>query len=231
MCGRYLIDDEAYADLLQILNDINAIKKASGINNLSHIDNLAKGEIFPSGVAPVIGTESIDTVKWGFPHWQNPSVIINARSETALEKRMFSKPIRQRRCVVPSCGFFEWSHRSDLGSGNTDRTGLYDQSAFESIRSSNTRKRKSKYLLRHPGRHLLYMAGFISIFKDELGVEYAAFVILTTAASESVAPIHDRMPLILERDEIDLWNNDERFMYFALQRPGPELTAVLDSHL
>jgi len=205
MCGRYLLEDEAYADILEILSGID---KASGA-----AQHFASGEIFPTNIVPVIARTNTDAVnvdligcKWGFPHWKNLSVIINARAETAFEKSMFSKPLKERRCVAPSSGFFEWSR---TGGG----------------------KKKDKYLLREPGERVLYMAGMIKSFSEPSGEHYSAFVILTTAANDSVAPIHDRMPVILAPDEFDQWIGDISFAQYALQRIGPELVHRLcDNH-
>ena len=179
MCGRYLMDDDAYLEMLP---------------------DIVIGEIFPTNIAPVIAQTGVEAIKCGFPHWKNSGVIINARAETALEKNMFRAPLLNRRCVVPSCGFFEWGR----ASGG---------------------KKKDKYLLRLPGERLLYMAGIVGIFTDAAGGEYGAFVILTTSESASVAPIHDRMPVILAPDERDRWLSDAGFMEHALRRPGPELSA------
>jgi len=206
MCGRYLLEDEAYADILQILHDLNAAKNRVSIDNIP-VSDFVRGEVLPTSIAPVIENYEIVAVKWGFPHWKNTGVIINARSETALEKRMFGKALRERRCVIPSSGFYEWSHRS------------------EPDRSGGKRKAKEKFLFRRPGEHMLYMAGMASTFTDALGVEYSAFTILTTAANDSVAHVHDRMPVILAADEIDMWASDNAFMEYVLHRPGPELTA------
>ena len=180
MCGRYLFEDDDYSDIGEMLNA------------------LARGEIFPTNIAPVYTDSGASAVKWGFPHWKNSSVIINARAETALQKNMFRKPLLERRCVVPSNGFYEW-----------DRTG--------------GGKKKDKYLLRLPGARMLYMAGMVNIFRDAEGGEYGAFVILTTSANNSVSQIHDRMPVILAPDERDMWVGDTDFMDYALRRPGPEL--------
>jgi len=236
MCGRYLIEDEAYADILQILNDINAAKKRINMDNLT-----VTGEIFPTNVVPVIekditsadnsGIVDIAVIQWGFPHWNNPSVIINARSETAAEKNMFKRPLRNRRCVVPSSGFYEWGHRTGNNpgslSGNTFNNT--NNTAYGGFTTRNTKRkpRKDKYLFRKPDEPILYMAGIISTFKDSFGEKFDAFVILTTAANECVEPIHDRMPVILTPDEINLWTNDEKFIEFAIRRPGPELSSVL----
>ena len=91
MCGRFIIDDEVYADIWKILANIAAEKNA--VNALA-----VKGEIFPTNIVPVYTPEGADAVKWGFPKWKGAGVIINARAETALEKSMFRKPLLERRC-------------------------------------------------------------------------------------------------------------------------------------
>jgi len=231
MCGRYLIDDEAYADILQILHDLNAAQ------DRINMDNISKGEVFPTNIAPVFVRDGVEAVKWGFPHWKNSGVIINARAETALEKKMFGKPLRERRCVVPSSGFYEWGH-SCGGFSHSCGSLSGNISLFENgdlpdsgIRSGSARsggsKKKNKFLLRQPEENILYMAGMVSTFRDALGEPYDAFVILTTAANDSIAPIHDRMPVILAQDEAVLWVKDNGFMEFVLHRPGPELSALM----
>jgi len=201
MCGRYLLEDEVYADMLEL---ILATANATGAqlpgpdSTLPPGSALAKGEVFPTNIAPVFSRDGAAGVKWGFPHWKNAGVVINARAETALEKNMFSKPLLKSRCVIPSSGFYEW-----------DRSG--------------GKKKKDKYLLRRPGESALYMAGMINTFHDADGSDYSAFVILTTAANGSVAPIHDRMPVILAPDERKQWIEDDSFMEYALNRAGPEL--------
>jgi len=182
MCGRYLIDDEAYADLLLILHDIQEMQN----------------EVFPSNIAPVITQDGIVSIKWGFPHWKNKSLIINARAETAFEKNMFRKPLFQRRCAIPASGYFEWANTGES-------------------------KKKDKFLLRQPSERVLYLAGMISTFKDPEGIEYSAFVILTTTANESVSPIHNRMPVIIAPDEKEQWIYDIEFAKHALSREGPQM--------
>jgi putative SOS response-associated peptidase YedK len=103
-------------------------------------------------------------------------VLINARAETAHERPMFSKCLETRRCIVPSTGFYEWKH---VGG----KSG------------------KEKYLIREGGRPVLYMAGLYNRVQDAAGNPYVAYVILTTAANGSIAPLHDRMPVVLHDDE------------------------------
>jgi putative SOS response-associated peptidase YedK len=164
--------------------------------------------------------------KWGFPHWQGKRPIINARSESAAEKPMFRRALQASRCAVPATGFFEWR-----------RVG---------------KTAKEKYLFKREDGRLLYMAGLADVFRAAgagagvgtrvgagIGVgagmdagagmgagAYEAFTILTTAANESVADIHDRMPVILDREELDMWASDMSFVEEALRRPGPELVRV-----
>jgi len=190
------LEDEAYADILKILHNLNKTADASVF------DNAVRGDVFPANIAPVIEDCGVAVVKWGFPHWKNSGVLINARAESALEKKMFGNPLRERRCVIPSSGFYEWAHSSGC-------------------------KLKDKYLLRRPGENVLYMAGMISTFRDAFGNPYCAFVILTTAASDSVSPIHDRIPVILSQDEVDQWTRDDEFMQYVLHRPGPDLSVEM----
>ena len=211
MCGRYLVEDEVYADMWMYLNsefgvgnsDPGAEDRLAALESklrepLGATQKLAKGEVYPTNIAPVFTRDGAAGVKWGFPHWKTSGVIINARSETALQKNMFKGPLLKRRCVIPSSGFYEWSR---TGGG----------------------KKKDKYLLRQPDTHLLYMAGMINVFRDADGNDYSAFVILTTEANESVASIHDRMPVILTPDERDRWLNDDEYMEHIIHRAGPVL--------
>jgi len=194
MCGRYLVDDEVYADMWEML-----LEKATAAG--PPLSSLIKsGEVFPTNIAPVITHDGAAVVKWGFPHWKGTGVIINARAETVFDKNMFRKPLLNSRCVIPSSGFFEWRRKNGV-------------------------KTKDKYLLRQPGERVLYMAGIVNTFRDANGNDYSAFVILTTAANDSVAPIHDRMPVIIASDESGRWIRDEGFIEHALHRAGPELTA------
>lgn len=206
ICGRYFIDDDEY-EIQQI------IKKVEQRVNSNEIKT---GEVYPTNIAPVISANGVTAKKWGYPRWNGGGAVINARSETALEKNMFRKSLLERRCVVPSSGFYEW-HRVD------------------------GKKQKDKYHLTIPGQQVLYMAGMWNSFKSPEG-DCEAFVILTTSANDSMKPpeielslfpgedqkpIHDRMPLILAADECEDWLNNSIFMELALHRPGPALRLEL----
>lgn len=198
MCGRYTIFTE------EDIVEMNAI--IAKISEKFFGKPVATGEIFPTNFAPVLqldgGMLTPGAGVWGFPKWDGKGVIINARAETALDKPTFKRPLLERRCVIPSTGFYEWRHVEG-------------------------RAKKDKYLLRLPDTKILYMAGMMNSFKDAEGKPYEAFCILTTGANPSVAPVHDRMPVILQPDERERWLTDGEFMVRVLERVGPELVLTL----
>ncbi len=139
MCGRYLsVMESEIAEYREIINEVNERYK-----NTPELSEMASGEVFPSNIAPVLVSEtgiSVRLMRWGFPKWQGGGVIINARSETALEKKLFRPPLLNKRCAVPCAGFFEWRQEPD---------------------------KKQKYLFRAPNAEALYMAGVFDTFGGE----------------------------------------------------------------
>lgn len=105
MCGRYtLFSDTEMEDIRDIINEVQR-----NING-----EIKTGEIFPTDRAPVLiqqqGIITPEAVKWGYPRFGGKGIIINARSETVMGKTMFRKSFECKRCVIPSTGFYEWSH-------------------------------------------------------------------------------------------------------------------------
>lgn len=129
MCGRYTVFTDA--ESLELTAIIRAADSRYGAGSYK------TGEIFPTDKVPVItgagDSIAVDVMQWG---WKNvlPQLLINARAETVPHKQVFREDFAARRCVVPSTGFFEWSH---------------DKS-----------KEKTKFLFNIPGETMLYMAGF-----------------------------------------------------------------------
>ncbi|NLF45478.1 MAG: SOS response-associated peptidase, partial [Syntrophomonadaceae bacterium] len=87
------------------------------------------------------------------------------------------------------------------------------------------KKHKDKYLLRQSQNAVLYMAGLYTVYQQE-GINRPVFVILTTGAHESVRVIHNRMPVIVKRDEQEKWLQDEDFAHHVLKREGPFLEMI-----
>lgn len=169
VCGRYYMDD----------GTIQAIQKLVGEIDASFKNGVRTRDIHPSETAPMlVSGQSRAELKavsgaWGFPGFDKRGLIYNARSETALEKKMFSSSVMQRRCVIPAAKFYEWD------------------------------KSKNKVAFLRKDAPVMYLAGFYD-FRDGGN----RFVILTTAANASMAPIHDRMPLILEAGQLEEWVED-----------------------
>lgn len=139
MCGRYLIlTEDEIIEYREIINEVNERYKDSPL-----LSQMITGEVFPTNIAPVLISEEekprAALMKWGIPKWQGKGVIINARAETALERNTFRVPLMQKRCVVPTAGFFEW-------------------------RQENVKKQK--YLFRTPGTNILYLAGLYNTFEQ-----------------------------------------------------------------
>lgn len=157
------------------------------------------GEVFPANNIPTIyshnGRNVLSTAKWGFPNYKNSDVIINARAESVAEKPMFRRSFASKRCLVPANGYFEWL--------------------------AHDKKKKTKYLIRVKDKSLFYMAGLYNIFTDTGGNSYAAVVIITTEANSDISFIHNRMPVILSDESINVWmdSNSDLSTVQTLMRP------------
>jgi len=143
--------------------------------------------VAPTQLAVVVRNQGdnnrLDLLKWGLvPGWSKDlsfgSHLINARSETVAEKPAFRHAIKYRRCIIPTSGFFEWLHTGD---------------------------KKQPYYIQMADHSPMCMAGLWESWKTPDGSELETFAILTTAANKLIAPIHDRMPVIIHPDAFTLW--------------------------
>ena len=146
--------------------------------------------IAPGSMVPVIvhreRPEAI-MMAWGLvPRWTKDrggaDPIINARAETISQRPSFRHLLKSNRCLVPATGFFEWKK---------------DQ------------KRKTPFYIRMRDSRLFAFAGLYDIWHDSAGNNGATCTIITTGPNELVAPIHNRMPVILDRDNETRWLSDE----------------------
>src|ERR1039458_4683360 len=125
----------------------------------------------------------LSLVRWGLiPSWAKDQSVaarmINARSETAATKPAFRDSLKFRRCLIPADAFYEWS-----------RTG----------------KTKQPYCLEVNEGEGFAFAGLWDGWKDANGNWVKTCSILTTTPNAVTAPVHDRMPVILDSDSYDLW--------------------------
>lgn len=135
------------------------------------------GEIFPTNTCAVQTESGLRPMAWGLPKWTGSGTIINARQETAAEKPTFKTAYRETRCIIPTTGFYEWSHTP---SGRAKDKFLFFEEA-----------------------PLLYLAG---LWKVVDGVPY--YAILTTSANQSMQAVHNRMPVIIDQQNIELYLKD-----------------------
>ena len=130
-----------------------------------------------------------------------PLLLGNARAETLTQRRAFKDAVRHRRCLVPADGFFEW-----------ERLGRARQPHYFHLRS----------------REAFFFAG---LWRPESPVAPSSFVIVTTAPNALLAAIHDRMPVILDREASEAWLGDQPLpepRVAELCRPFP--AALMASH-
>lgn len=151
--------------------------------------------IAPTQTIPIVRSTAegmvLTPMRWGLiPAWSREGTtrfpLINARSETVFRRPSFRDPIRTRRCVVPATGFYEW----DRSQG-----------------------RKRPYLFRPAQGEMIGLAGIWEEWKPRGDIDkkpITSFTILTTTANERVAPIHDRMPVILPPEAFSAWMDPAR---------------------
>lgn len=125
------------------------------------------------------------TMRWGFiPSWaKDPAsmpILNNARGETVAEKPMFRRAFRCRRCLIPASGFYEWKT------------------------VPGQRSKQPFYISFRDGSPMSF-AGLWSTSKTPDGVKIDTCAIITTEANAVLAPIHHRMPTILDAEDWDTW--------------------------
>lgn len=143
--------------------------------------------IAPSQPIPIVrlldGKHEFALVRWGLlPSWvKDPrtfSLLINARGESVLDKPAFRAAMRRRRCLIPTDGFFEWKREGDS---------------------------KRPYYIRAKTGKPMAFAGLWETWTGPNGEELETAAIITTTANRQLAPIHDRMPVIVSPEAFDFW--------------------------
>jgi putative SOS response-associated peptidase YedK len=147
---------------------------------------LARYNVAPTQQIPAILDEApqkLTVGRWGLvPSWAKDEKVgaslINARCETVADKPAFRNAYQNRRCLVPADGFYEWQK---TGIGKVPhRFTLHDDSLFA-------------------------FAGLWETWRQPDGTPLRTISLMTTSANALVAPVHDRMPVILARDQEAAW--------------------------
>lgn len=169
--------------------------------------------IGPTQLAPIVRQveglqeHELALFKWGLiPRWaKEPSIgnrMINARAETASQKPSFRMAFRRQRCLVPATGFYEWK--------------ILD-------RNSSTLA-KQPYCIRRIDGRVFAFAGLWDLWRSPENEEIRSFTILTIEPNDLLRNLHDRMPVIIDRDDYRTWLDPrlQRFSCLAnLCRPVP----------
>ncbi|MEM6255501.1 MAG: SOS response-associated peptidase [Cyanobacteria bacterium P01_D01_bin.156] len=136
-------------------------------------------------VSAVIAGREYRIFQWGLvPSWAKDYKIgyklINARSETVAEKPSFRAAFKRRRCLIPTDGFYEWQ------------------------RTASNKKKQPFYI--HLKNHSLFaFAGLWEQWEGADGSYLETCTILTTEPNEVIHPIHNRMPVIVSKDDYEHW--------------------------
>jgi putative SOS response-associated peptidase YedK len=176
MCGRFTLFEPD--KVLSREFGVSGAPPLSPRYNIAPSQSVAAVRPVPEGSG-----RELALLRWGLiPSWsKDPAIgnrLINARAETAREKPSFRNAFKRRRCLIPANGFYEWQ-RLERG--------------------------KRPYFVRMRDERVFAFAGLWDRWEspDEGAVETCT--ILTISANAVLAPIHDRMPVILPPGEYDRW--------------------------
>ncbi|MGB0632116.1 MAG: SOS response-associated peptidase [Alphaproteobacteria bacterium] len=179
MCGRYTLS--VTPEMLRTLVNVDASL------NLQPRYNIAPTQMAPV-VRPADGGRRMDMLRWGLiPSWSKDksiaSRLINARGETIAQKPSFRDAYQKRRCLVPVDGFYEWRKEGDA---------------------------KQPFRIGFKGGAPFVFAGLweswtVPADQEDAGDVIETYTIVTTDANEKIAPIHHRMPVIVDPADYDVW--------------------------
>lgn len=135
----------------------------------------------------------LDVMSWGLvPSWSKDKTraasMINARSETLTEKPSFRNLVSEHRCILPIQGFYEW----------------------QNLASETKKPKKQAHYITRVDEQPMTLAGLWTIWKQPDSSLLRTCTIITTEANEILSPIHHRMPVILERDSVDIWLGESK---------------------
>ena len=194
MCGRFTL--RAPAERVKREFRLQEIPSTEAHYNISPTQNIL-------AVRQKADEREAVELKWGLiPSWSKDASmvarLINARSETVMEKPSFREPFKRQRCIIPADGVYEWQ-----------RTGSSKRPFFFHMRDDQ----------------LFGLAGLWDRWRDEGGEVIESCAILTTEANDVFGPVHDRMPVILSQEKYDVWLAEDMRdvgLLKELLRPYPE---------
>lgn len=180
MCGRFTLLTP-WEELLRTYDAVSEMEALEPSYNIAPTQQIAA--VIHDGTKRRLGT-----LRWGLiPPWAPDkkigSKMINARSETLLEKRSFKKAFQKQRCLIPADSFYEW--KTEDG-------------------------KKQPMRIQRKDKNPLTFAGLWEKWQDEDGSNIFTCTIITTEANSFMQQIHNRMPVILSAASQDIWLDREQ---------------------
>ncbi len=176
MCGRYTLT--ASSQIIAEFFKLSEVPDITPRYNIAPTQSVATVTVSPQRLQ-----RQFQFMRWGLiPSWAKDmkigSKMINARSETVAEKPAFRSAIKHRRCLIVADGFYEWLPLL---------------------------KHKQPYYFQMAQGEPFAFAGLWENWQSPEGEKIVSCTIITTAANETVQPVHDRMPVILPEDAWEEW--------------------------
>lgn len=141
------------------------------------------------------GVRKAEMMEWGLtPSWVKPPIkelnLFHARAETITEKPSFREAVKNRRCVIPISSFYDWEEK-----------GTYKQPWNMSL----------------PDESVMVVAGVWDEWKNPItGTVKRGWAMVTVEPNEEIERIHDRMPVVLQKEQIDIWLDSDTTLEDAL---------------
>ncbi|MBD2529106.1 SOS response-associated peptidase [Nostoc flagelliforme FACHB-838] len=176
MCGRFTLNQSVEA--------LSQVFHVESVPDLAAQYNIAPTQMVVTVLQnPENKKRELKQLHWGLiPSWAKDAgmgaKLINARAETVSEKPSFRSAFKHRRCLVVADGFYEWQRQQG---------------------------KKQPFYFRLQDEQPFGFAGLWEKWRSPSNEEIISCTILTTAANELLQPIHERMPVILEPQDYDLW--------------------------
>ena len=209
MCGRFV--SSSTPERIAAYFDAEPTVASLGVNF-----NVAPTNDIYGVVVDRDGARTVEAFHWGLiPGWAKQRKIgqrmINARAETLADKPAFKGVFRKRRCIIPMDGFYEWAPGVEGGP----------------LTKAGKLAKRPHFIERVDGEPLA-VAGLWSAWRDPDHPEQPwlhSATVITTAANATMAPVHNRMPVLLPKAMWSLWldpHNDQIEMLAGLLVPAPE---------
>lgn len=192
MCGRY-----ALIDGKKVLVTYTALNKAKHADEAFR--ELPRYNASPMQHLPVFAIRHEELIAepmqwWLIPHWSKDGKAsfssFNAKAETLDQSKLFAPYFKGSRCLIPADAFYEWQRVTTT----------------QDVRGKPKKvEEKHPICIRMKDEAPFLFAGLFSIWKDAEGGERPTFTIITTEPNELMAPIHNRMPVILPEQHVEQW--------------------------